>query len=62
MKFVVDQVTGEVTFNANQQPMNEMSQIRLLERDVMVQFLEIRRLQHENEQLKKKLYTIKELL
>jgi hypothetical protein len=62
VRFVVDQVTGEVTFNMNQEPMNEVSQVRLLERDVMVQFLEIRRLQHENEQLKKKLKMIKELL
>jgi hypothetical protein len=41
---------------------NEVDQVSLLERDVLIQFLQIRQLQHENEQLKKKLNKIKELL
>jgi hypothetical protein len=40
-------------------PANETSQVKLLERDVYVQFLEIRRLRDENEVLKKKLEAIK---
>lgn len=41
---------------------NERSQVELLERDVLIQFLEIRKLRAENEKLKKQLNHIREIV
>lgn len=41
---------------------NERSQVELLERDVLIQFLEIRKLRAENDELKRQLNSIKEII